>query len=125
MNLQLLSPHKFPFLTPKYQKNLPDIAFSCIKMSRSQPLGSPNKLLQESKEENERILSTSSPAPETGEIEHDDETDKNDANHLLSPSKSTRLTLGSRVMILGTDNVEHRVPQYVGVEAEIVVVPGE
>lgn len=42
---------------------------------------------------------------------------------LLSPTKSTRLTLGSRVIILGTDNVEQRVPQYVGQEAEIVVVP--
>jgi len=45
------------------------------------------------------------------------------AMHILSPSKSTRLKLGSRVIILGTDNVEQRVPQYVGMQATIVVVP--
>lgn len=43
---------------------------------------------------------------------------------ILSPTKATRLKLGSRVVILGTENVEQRVPHYVGVEATIVDVPG-
>jgi hypothetical protein len=54
-----------------------------------------------------------------------EETGKHIIHPLLSPTKSTRLTMGSRVIILGTDNVEQRVPQYVGMEATIVVVPGE
>mmetsp|Transcript_20910 Transcript_20910/g.30111 ORF Transcript_20910/g.30111 Transcript_20910/m.30111 type:complete len:805 (-) Transcript_20910:214-2628(-) len=41
----------------------------------------------------------------------------------FSPTQSRRLKLGSKVIILGTENVELRVPQYVGVEAEIVDVP--
>ena len=61
-------------------------------------------------------------------IEYSDQNEKvekHTIHPLLSPSKSTKLVLGSRVIILGTDNVEQRVPQYVGVEAEIVAVPGE
>lgn len=39
-------------------------------------------------------------------------------------TQSKKLKLNSKVIILGTDNVEHRVPQYVGVEGIIIGVPG-
>lgn len=39
-------------------------------------------------------------------------------------TQSKKLKLGSKVVILGTDNVEQRVPQYVGVEGIIIDVPG-
>jgi hypothetical protein len=44
---------------------------------------------------------------------------------IQSPTQSRRLVLGSRVIILGTENVEQRAPQYVGLEAMIVDVPGQ
>lgn len=43
---------------------------------------------------------------------------------LHSPTHARKLKMGSRVVILGTENVEQRVPQYVGVEATVVDVPG-
>jgi hypothetical protein len=43
---------------------------------------------------------------------------------IQSSTNSRKLKYGSKVIILGTDNVEQRVPQYVGAEAVIVDVPG-
>ena len=43
---------------------------------------------------------------------------------LHSPTQARKLKMGSRVVILGTENVEQRVPHLVGVEATIVDVPG-
>jgi hypothetical protein len=43
---------------------------------------------------------------------------------IQSSTNSRKLKFGSKVIILGTDNVEQRVPQYVGAEAIIVDVPG-
>jgi hypothetical protein len=48
----------------------------------------------------------------------------NTCPNLHSSSNSKKLKYGSKVIILGTDNVEQRVPQYVGAEATIVDVPG-
>lgn len=86
-------------------------------MNPTPKLGSPSKLLRESNKEKENILSS----PATPDAE---EPERHTIHPLLSPTKSTRLTLRSRVIILGTDNVEQRVPHLVGVEAEIVAVPG-
>mmetsp|Transcript_8079 Transcript_8079/g.15243 ORF Transcript_8079/g.15243 Transcript_8079/m.15243 type:complete len:629 (+) Transcript_8079:76-1962(+) len=94
-----------------------------MEMNCTSPLDGTSKLLSESNEETKRILTTSSPIQQSKEMEEDEEPERHAINPLLSPTKSTRLTMGSRVIILGTDNVEQRVPQYVGVEAEIVVVP--
>lgn len=91
-------------------------------------LDDPSQLLQsdnaekENNAEKEKILS---PACPSASLDVNEEPERHTINPLLSPTKSTRLTMGSRVIILGTDNVEQRVPQYVGVEAEIVVVPGK
>lgn len=92
-------------------------------MNTNPTLGSPSMLLRESNREKENILTTPSTAVELEEEE--EEPERHAINPLLSPTKSTRLTMGSRVIILGTDNVEQRVPHLVGVEAQIVVVPGE
>lgn len=70
--------------------------------------------------------SNASPSTSTTPVKEGDKEQvpqKHSINPLLTPTKSTRLTQGSRVIILGTDNVEQRVPQYVGLEAEIIVVP--
>ena len=48
----------------------------------------------------------------------------NTCPNLHSATNSRKLKYGSKVIILGTDNVEQRVPQYVGAEATIVDVPG-
>jgi hypothetical protein len=48
----------------------------------------------------------------------------NTCPNLHCSSNSRKLKYGSKVIILGTDNVEQRVPQYVGAEATIVDVPG-
>lgn len=48
----------------------------------------------------------------------------NTCPNLYAASNSRKLKHGSKVIILGTDNVEQRVPQYVGAEAIIVDVPG-
>lgn len=49
----------------------------------------------------------------------------NTCPNLYTASNSRKLKYGSKVIILGTDNVEQRVPQYVGAEATIVDVPGK
>jgi hypothetical protein len=80
------------------------------------------KPLKEHKKEKD-TSSTLSKTPQSGKEVSAPE--RHTINPLLSPTKSTRLTMGSRVIILGTDNVEQRVPQYVGLEADIVLVPGK
>lgn len=71
---------------------------------------------------------SSFPEPITSSIHSDHVTNarprSNTCPNLPVPSQCHKLTLGSKVIILRTDNVEQRVPQYVGVEATIVDVPG-
>ena len=41
-----------------------------------------------------------------------------------TPSQTHRLVHGAKVTIIGTENVEQRVPQYIGMEGTIKEVPG-
>ena len=81
-----------------------------------------HNLISEKDNKQNSFLTKKTQSMETTNV--NEEPTRHHISPLLSPTKSTRLTMGSRVIILGTDNVEQRVPQYVGLEAEIVVVPG-